>query len=332
MLYPVRTGGEYNQMEIGYLDDHGRIQFRIEAGNACGHYDGIAAVIRNGKVEILHEGGESANRTKADYADGPMFGHFIGAVESADEGEDERYGLLTDLGKWRVRPVFDSIRCWDGEYFSAKTVSFGRCSLFHKSGKVILEEYHLTEGFMSEDLIASSIPNDKRARSGFRRLDGEWQIKPRFDSATQFLEGRAFVTEGLGAKRKAGIIDRDGEWLRVFSRQVEGFTFEISEGTVGVYQGKTCALMALDGNILCEGEWNLAKGKVIGGVIPVVDFKSKQYGLLDTAGTWKVKPKFFDLIAQVGPFVVFRRDKGILSDIAVVNTAGEVLWEGPPAI
>jgi len=87
MLYPVRTGGECNQMEIGYLDDHGRIQFRIEAGNACGHYDGIAAVIRNGKIEIPHNDGKRPYRIKADYARGPMFGHFIGAVESADEGE-----------------------------------------------------------------------------------------------------------------------------------------------------------------------------------------------------------------------------------------------------
>jgi hypothetical protein len=332
MLYPVRTNGEYNHMEIGYLDDHGRIQFRIEAGNACGHYDGMAVVTRNGKVEILHEEGKTAHRTKADYAEGPLFGHFIGAVEGVDDEADSQCGLLAKTGKWRVQPSFHSIRCLDGDYFSAQRGVFDRCSLFHTSGKVVLEEYRTVDSLLSEGLVASSSPGDKRARLGFRRLDGEWQIMPRFDQATQFVDERAFVIEGLGSKRKAGIIDRDGEWLRVFSKQVEGFTFEISEGIVGVFQGKTCGLMALDGNMLCEGEWNLTKAKVIGGVIPVVDFKSRQYGLLDTAGKWKVKPQFHELVAQVGPFVVFRRDRCVLSDIVVANTAGEVLWEGPPAI
>lgn len=331
MLYPVRTSGEYNDMEIGYLDAHGRIQFRVKAGDACGHYDGIAAVTRNGKVEIIHEEGKKAYRTTAVYAEGPMFGHFIGDVECLDEDGERQSGLLTQLGKWRVRPTFYSIRCWDGDYFSAEPNMFDRCSLYHKSGKVILEEYDLVGGLVSEGLVASSLPDDKRLRSGFRRLDGEWQIKPRFDSATQFVQGRAFVTEGLESKHKAGIIDRNGEWLRVFPKQVKDFTEEISEGIIGVYQGKTCALMNLEGEVLCEGEWNLADRKVVGGVIPVVEFKSKQYGLLDTAGNWKVKPQFFDVADQVGPFVVFRREKGVWSDVVVVNTAGDILWEGPSA-
>jgi len=331
MLYPVRTKGEYNDMEIGYLDANGRIQFRIEAGNACGHYDGIAAVRRNHKVEIIHEEGRKVYRTTADFATGPLFSHFIGQVKCSDEDGEYQHGLLTQSGKWRVRPTFYSIECWDGEYFSAKPNMFDLCTLYHKSGKVVLEEYRLGDSLVSEGLVASSLLDDKRARLGFRRLDGEWQIKPRFDSVTQFVQGRAFVTEGLGAKRKVGIIDRNGEWLRVFPKQVKDFTGEISERIIGVYQGKTCALMNLEGDLLCEGEWNPSDRKVIGGVIPVVEFKSKRFGLLDTAGNWKVKPQFFDVADQVGPFVVFRRDKDVWSNIVVVNTAGEVLWEGPTA-
>jgi hypothetical protein len=331
MLYPVRTDGEYNHMEIGYLDVLGRIQFRIEAGNACGHYDGIAAVTRNGKVEILHEEGKKAYRTTADYAKGPMFGHFIGDVECLDEEGENQYGILTNTGKWRVRPSFYSIRCWDGDYFSAQPSWDDLCTLYDKTGKVILEEYRLVGSPVSEGLVASSLP-DKRALLGFRRLDGAWQIKPRFASATQFVQGRAFATEGLGAKRKAGIIDRNGEWLRVFPKRVKDFTDEISEGIIGVYQGKTCALMNLEGDVLCEGEWNPADRKVVGGVIPAVDFKSKLFGLLDTAGNWKVKPQCFDVVTQIGPFVAYRRGKDLRSNVVVVNTAGDLLWEGPSAI
>ncbi len=315
-------------MEIGYLDAQGRVQFRIKAERAHGHYDEVAAVTRNGKVEIIHTEGETSFRTPADCADGPFFGHFIGGVER-DEFEND-YGLLTAKGKWRIKPEFYDLSHWDGKYFSASRKMFDMWSLYRATGKVVLEEYGVTAS-VSEGLIKSRLPKDKKGRQGFRRLDGEWQIKPRFDWATQFANGRAFATEGLGAKRRAGIINKEGDWIRMFPRKVAGFCDEISEGLVGVYQGKTCGLMNLDGDLVCEGEWNLMDKKVIGGVIPVMNFKSRKFGLLNASGKWLLKPQFEDVVAQIGPFVAFRRGRIGDWEIVVANTSGEILWDGPSA-
>lgn len=242
------------------------------------------------------------------------------------------YGLLNSVGKWRVKPQFSDIRFWDGAYFSAKTAEFEPCSLFRVSGKVVLKDYSFVGlGPTSEGVVSADIPKDKKGRQGFRSLDGEWQIKPHFDSVTQFVNGRAFVTEGLGAKRKAGIINKECDWIRMLPRKVGGFCNEISEGLVGVYQGKTCGLMNLDGDLVCEGEWNVMHKKVMGGAIPVLNFKNRKFGLLDTSGKWLLKPRFEDVVTQIGPFVAFRRLRIGDWKIVVANTSGEILWDGPSA-
>lgn len=329
MLYPVRTAGKFGDMEIGYLDSKGQIQFRIKAENAQGHYDEMAAVTRNGKVEIFHGEGETTFQTTADYAKGPFWGHFIGSVERAEFEQDD--GLLTAKGKWRIKPVFESIEHWDGKFFSGCKDMLEWRSLYRATGTLVLDDYAGVGSPVSEGLVMSGLPKDKKGRQGFRRLDGEWQIKPRFDWATQFANSRAFATEGLGAKRKAGIINKEGEWIRMFPRKVVGFCNEISEGLVGVYQGKTCGLMNLDGDLVCEGEWNLMDKKVIGGVIPVLNFKNRKFGLLNTSGKWLLRPQFEDVVTRVGPFVAFRRGRIGDGEIVVANTSGEILWDGPSA-
>ncbi len=316
-------------MEIGYLDSQGRIQFRIKAGAACGHYGEFGAVRRNGKVEVVHEAGETAFRSSADYATGPFFGCFVGHLSLSDE--ENRYGLLTKTGKWRVKPEFYSIDYWDGNNFSAKREMFGLCSLYQATGKIVLEEYDGGGGPVSDGLVMASLQKDKKGRRGFRRLTGDWQIMPRFDGVTQFVQGRAFVTEGLGAKRKAGIIDRNGDWIRVFPKRVVGFCNEIAEGIVGVYCAKTCGLVDSNGDFLCEGEWDLMRRKVIGGCIAVMDPKSKKFGLIDTAGKWRLKPQFDQVADQVGPFVTFYRKTNELFDIVVANNSGEIIWYDPAA-
>lgn len=329
MLYPVRTAGEFGNMEIGYLDSQGRIQFRIKAGAACGHYDEFGAVRRNDKVEIVHEAGETSFRSSADFATGPFFGCFIGYVSLSDE--DHRYGFLTKTGKWRVKPEFYSIDHWDGSNFSATREMGDRCSLYRASGKIVLEECDWSGGPVSDGLVRASLPNDRKGRRGFRRLNGDWEIKPRFDSVTQFVQGRAFATEGLGARRKAGIIDRNGDWIRVFPKKVVGFSDEIAEGVVAVYCRDTCGLMDLNGDFLCEGKWIPLRRKVAGGCIAARESRSKKFGLMATAGKWLLKPQFDQAADQVGPFFTFQRKTNDLSKIVVANNSGEILWDGPAA-
>lgn len=168
---------------------------------------------------------------------------------------------------------------------------------------------------------------DKKGRVGFRRLDGSWQIPPRFDSVTQFVNGRAFVREGLGGKGKCGIIDRDGRWLREFPRRVQAFCSEVAEGIVGVYLGGNCGLMNLEGQLLCEGPWHLRDNKVFRGVIVALNPTNKNYGLLDLSGRWIVKPVFDEFVTRIGPFAVFQRRLFDQSTTVVFNSSGKMLWD-----
>jgi WG containing repeat len=329
MYFPVRVSGKYGDMEVGYLDEAGKVRFSVHADEACGHYDGLAAIRRSGKVEIISENGKRASRSSADYASGPQHGKFIGSVAS---GDDDLRGLLNRNGDWCIKPKFYLINCWDGRYFSAKIKMFDDCSLYQANGLIVLKDYGGVGSSVSEDLVKAGLLKDKKGRQGFRRLDGDWQIKPRFDSATPFVEGVSFVTEGLGRARVAGIIDTNGNWIHRFPKKVKGFCDEFSEGVIGVYQGETSGLMNLGGDLLCEGEWNPMDGKVVGGVIPTLKFKGKKYGLMDTQGNWRVKPEFETVVAQVGPFVAFRRETLGLDQIVVVNTSGRILWDGPAAL
>jgi len=329
MYYPVRVKGRYGDMEVGYLDETGTVCFKVSAEAACGHYDGFAAIKRSGKVEILSENGRRLSQSSAVDAVGPRFGCFIGRISI---GEDDLHGLLRRDGAWQIKPKFFLLDFWDGKYLSAKERIFDFCDLYRADGTIVLREYALVGSVVSEGLIQSGLPKDKKGRQGFRKLDGDWQIKPKFDSATPFVKGRSFVTEGLGSAKKSGIIDIHGKWLHQFPKKVKGFCGEVSENIIGVYQGDTCGLMNLEGELLCEGEWNLMDGKVIGGVIPVLKFKGKKFGLMDIQGNWRVEPKFETVVDQVGPFVAFRREPLELSEIVVVNTSGKILWDGPAAL
>jgi len=329
MLFPIRLEGNYGEMQIGYLDSRGNVQFNVRAESAFGPYDLTAAIKHCGRVAIMSKEGNRVLDTHGQIADGPHFGRFIAGIKSAD---DYCYGLLDAAGNWQVEAKFFDLICWDGKFFSAKLEMFGEYSLYDARGKVLLENYALVGSLVSEELIVADLAKDRKGRRGFRKLNGDWQIKPRFDSATPFVKGRSFVTEGLGKARRAGIIDINGKWLHQFPKKVQGFCDEVSENVIGVYQGKTSGLMNLEGDLLCEGEWNPMDGKVIGGVIPTLKFKGKKYGLMDIQGNWRVKPEYETVVAQVGPFVAFRRDPVGFDEIVVANTSGSILWDGPAAL
>jgi len=329
MYFPVRVSGRYGDMEVGYLDETGKVRFKVSAEAACGHYDGFAAIKRSGKVEILSENARRVSQSSAVHAVGPQFGCFIGSVSF---GEDELHGLLGSDGDWQIEPKFFLLDFWDGRFFSTKEKIFDFCDLYRADGTIVLREYALVGSVVTEGLIQSGRPKDKKGKQGFRKLNGDWQIKPRFDSATPFVKGRSFVTEGLGKAKKAGIIDINGKWLHQFPKRVQGFCDEVSEDVIGVYQGNTCGLMNLEGELLCEGEWNPMDGKVIDGVIPMLKFQGKKYGLMDIEGNWRVKPEYDAVVAQVGHFVAFRREPLGLNEIVVANTSGKILWDGPAAL
>ena len=138
---------------------------------------------------------------------------------------------------------------------------------------------------------------------GFIDKTGKFVIAPQFDSAGNFNNGRAFVTNDL----KKYYIDRSGK--KVFDAP-EGCSSHFSEGMVACSSGTKAGQGYLD----TSGSWVLqpkydATGQFAEG-LAFVKLKypnAREYGIIDKTGKLVAEPRFF-YVLPFCQFIIPRRN------------------------
>ena len=116
------------------------------------------------------------------------------------------------LGDPKKAPIFLAFCCvlWSAAFARAHERKKGIIGFIGKEGKLVFSNAELHEaGSFTCGLALARIHVDGALKYGFLDTTGKFRIEPRFDAASSFSEGLAFVTLRTG--EMSGYIDTAGK-------------------------------------------------------------------------------------------------------------------------
>jgi hypothetical protein len=212
------------------------------------------------------------------------------------DGEPSGYGIIDRNGDYVIMPEHPSL-C---ERFSEGLVAVGRYAVPHRDGLTI---------------------------KGYMNTRGELVIPHRYESAWDFSEGRAAVSED---GQTAGFIDKTGEYV---APPIYEDVWDFHDGLAAVKLYGKWGFIDRDGKMVITPKFQavnrgfqegLAAVNVGGTELPHGPVDGGKWGYIDKTGAWVVPPTFdhVSLTWEHGVTLVWIGDKR-----GYINRQGEYIWE-----
>ena len=233
---------------------------------AKGKY-GYLALIEGGQTPIINAG----------YDELTPFGKRSALVKKG-----KKYGIIDRLGRWLLKPRFDSIK---GNFHDCDRVVVGikdRYGVVDSRGKIVIPLRYEYMGYeFSEGLIAA----ETDGRWGYLDQNGSWKISPQFTYAGDFAQGMAPIRT---SQDRYGYIDRNGT-MAVAARYEDAREF--SQGLGAVKENGRWGAVDRRGEAVIPPRYEEME-KFHEGLARVR--KDGKYGYVDRNGKETIPPAFGD--------------------------------------
>jgi hypothetical protein len=269
----------------GYVDLRGEVVIKPQFDNAGFFSDGLAWVLINDAYGFIDKSGKLVILTEFTYV--TSFREGIAIVSKND---------LKNIKKIRYGAI-------------------------NKQGQVIID-------FLYEDLFGfyeglSSAKKFGSSKYGFIDKDGKEVIKPEFDTASFFSEGKALVSvrEKKNGIHNYGFINRLGEY--VIKPKFKDGVSPFSEGlaAVGVEIGKNLKVGFIDetGNFVIKPQYDNAEDFSEGlAAVRIGNAEKGRVGFINKSGEMVINPQF--------NHVLFQKFKNGFSRVSVKDKNKNELW------
>jgi hypothetical protein len=198
------------------------------------------------------------------------------------------WGYINKKGDFSVKPVFDEASDFhDGHaritFFDSKDSVYYHGYINRISIMPISLEYYETGSDFHDGLVKILTHDENGSGFGFKDTNNTWVIKPRYDGATDFHEGKAAVELG----HVWGYIDEQNNQL-VFPKYDEAWYYQ--EQLAYVKEGNTTSFLDPKGNTAFSVKYDEVDLVIQDGMI---SFRDKgKIGFLDKKGKVVIKPRF----------------------------------------
>lgn len=209
----------------------------------------------------------------------------LAAVQSKDE-----YGLINQFGQFIVHPQYSFINPFSES--RAVVMDDKGFKVINERGKVLTSKaYSYISNYQNGRALFAGTAEDGRYLYGFLNKQGKEVIPLKYESATDFNEGKAVVRVVDG---KYELIDLNGKTLQSYSK---AFVGALSEGLMAFQQEAAgeFGFMNEKGDIVIEPSFAGAQAYKEGRAVVNTDDTFFKYGLIDQAGKFVIEPKYNDL-------------------------------------
>ncbi|MBR9861665.1 WG repeat-containing protein [bacterium] len=274
---------------------------------------GMAWAYKNDSVRLINSRGEIVYRDTSNKAT-----DFSGGYAGIHNGR--RYAIIDTGGLFITEHAFTRVGAGSFDLIPAKERSYyGYLDVngnFHISPIYLKAEPFVDSiALVKEGLNPRLYPKQRvrleRSKYGYIGLDGNYIIKPQFDRAESFDQyGHAEVRK----KAKKGIIDRSGDYIL---KPKYSKVFSGPDISVGYYRGRI-KIVNDEGKVLKRISGTVREG-FSDGLIVVK--RGRNYGVLDSTGTWVLKPSYSSLFPFENGFSVVQSGR----DCYIINISGDTV-------
>lgn len=204
----------YLGSQAGFIDRTGKLVIPAKYSTATSFDQGRAIVSAEGKYSIIDKQGKTVadipHRVMAEFHDGLVVVQRARSTGPDGKQIPSAYGYVDRDGKMVIEPKFMPAGPFPDDGNGLAVGGLERNWVyFDKTGKIILrlpmEGHDRAPGFHEGLLLWK-----EGFYWGYKNASGEWALQPKYDEATDFNKGKAFV--GLEGKRIA--IDRTGTEIK----------------------------------------------------------------------------------------------------------------------
>ncbi|MGE5328214.1 MAG: WG repeat-containing protein [Deltaproteobacteria bacterium] len=245
-------------------------------------------------------------------------------VKNADKVNQ---GIINKSGKFILQPIYSYISNFSDGVTIAQSDKY---SIVNEEGKKIFETnssiYNFNQGLAT--LIQEA---GGKTLYGYINKDGKIVIKPQFQYAKDFENGKAIV---ITADDKTAVIDKTGTIIKTFDYKIDAINQDIA-----VFYDKNkdkYGYTDLKGNILIEPKYTQANPFEEGYAVVnnAQESYDNEFGLIDSNGKFIIEPKY-NYIKRIGKdlYAVSLSDKDIswadasYCKKALFNIAGKQLTD-----
>jgi hypothetical protein len=200
------------------------------------------------------------------------------------------YGLINQFGQFIVHPQYSFINPFsEGRAVVMDEKGF---KVINERGKVLTKKaYSFIGNYQNGRAMFSGTNEEGSYLYGYLNKQGKEVIPLKFESATDFNEGKAVVKLPDG---KYELIDQNGKTLQSFS---SSFVGNYSEGLMAFQQenGGKFGYMNEQGEVVIEPSFSGAQAFKNGSAVVNTDETFFRYGLIDKTGKYVYEPGYNDI-------------------------------------
>ena len=196
---------------------------------------------------------------------------------------DDKWGVIDSGGDYLIEPSFDRL-----EYVGENRLRVwknGKYGFMDLAGRYLLKPQNSFTNLCTFQDRLIQIWDDEY-KCGFMDLEGNIIITPRFDYASDFINGFAIA----GIDRKRGLINKYGEFLvePIYDEIENGFSCDRAlvkkDGRFGYVDREGNPIIGIQFEAASVFQNGLVRVKI-----------NDKWGLIDIEGNWKTEPKFDDI-------------------------------------
>jgi hypothetical protein len=305
LLLPVEINGKW-----GYIDARGELAIDAQFDSVGSFEEGRAAVEVDYDYGFIDSSGSIV--VPPQYEEVGDFSE--GLAEICLDG---RWGFIDAQGELRLEPQYGMVTPFK-ESLAAVSVGLGSGHYFINSegGQVIDGKFDALHPFREGKASASLNGN-----WGYIDKTGAWFIRPCFEHADAFSEGRASFGVFHNGHRIWNYVSADKEYIFATIEDCPMAADPFSEGLAFVRRQHDYKHGFLDssGELVLPAKYEASSGSYFkDGLAPVR--VGQKYGVIDRRGEFVVAPKFAQL---------FYKGEGIFAEVggAYINKGGNYIWQ-----
>jgi hypothetical protein len=210
----------------------------------------------------------------------------LAAVQTKDE-----FGLINQFGQFIVHPQYSFINPFSES--RAVVMDAKGFKVINERGKVLTSKaYSYISNYQNGRALFAGTAEDGRYLYGFLNKQGKEVIPLKYESATDFIGGKAVVKVAEG---KYDLIDLNGKTLGSFSN---AFVGALSEGLMAFQHeaGGKFGYLNEKGEVVIEPSFTGAQAFKSGRAVVNTDETFFKYGLIDHTGKYIIEPIYNDIL------------------------------------
>jgi hypothetical protein len=200
------------------------------------------------------------------------------------------YGLINQYGQFIVHPQYSHINPFSES--RAIVMDDKGFKVINERGKVLTSKaYSYISNYQNGRALFSGTAEDGRYLYGYLNRQGKEVIPLKYESATDFIEGKAVVRVAEG---KYELIDPIGKTLQSYNKANVG---TLSEGLLAfqLETGGKFGFMNENGDVVIEPTFEGAQPFKDGRAVVNTDETFFRYGLIDQEGKYVIEPTYNDI-------------------------------------